>query len=537
LNRLLQRQISKVFGTTPEIPEQYNEFIDLINRTYNQNDSDHKMLERILDVTSREMLAVNRKLKEESEHALSLADIRLKSATTAANVGIWEVNLETEEVIWNDTTYLLYGIDPRNSKLDGAQAWKKYVHPDDQISADTQYRLAIEGKIEFDIEYKVIWPDDSIRFLRTKGTVVRDTDGKPIKIVGTKWDITERKKAEENLLREKLLAESMINSLPGIFFLFTKEGKFLRWNKNLSSITGYTDEEIEKMNPMDFFAEDEKEYIKNEIIAVLTNGQSDTEAHLLTKDKRKLPYYFNSIKINYHGEDCIIGTTIDISKRRKAEENLKAKNKDLEEFAYIVSHDLRAPIAKIQGISELINQNTVSEETKNLLGYIKEEVKNIDNIIKEMNSIIRDKDYINSNVVFEKKLPPFKIIKNVFLIDDDPIVNILSKKIIEKINFCENVYVYRQASEALDELKKIEETEMHNCPDIIFLDINMPEMNGWEFLDNCKKACPGILKKCSVIMLTSSIDPRDKQKSQSYDFVTDFISKPLTKEKLKNLFN
>ncbi len=536
MNKLLKRQIRKTIGDNDKLSEDWATLLNLISDTYDECDNDRKLIEHTLEITSEEMILLNNKLRQESKKALDLADERLKHATRSSNVGIWEHDLITNEVIWNETTYSLYGLKSC-AELNGAEAWQKYVHPEDQIIANDKMEQAINNGKEFDMEYRVVWPDESVRHLRVKGMTETDLTGKVIKIVGTKWDITEKKIAQDNIKREKDLADSVINSLPGIFFLFTLDGKLLRWNKNLVELTGYTSEEIANMHPLDFFDENEKEHIKNEIGIVLTNGRSDTEAHLLTKNKEKLPYFFNSIKISYEGQDCIIGTTMDIAKRIKVETNLKVKNKDLEEFAYIVSHNLRAPIAKIQGLATLINpQESASKENLNLLNYIKDEVVNLDVIIKEMNSIIREKDYINFNVSVMRSEKSSLKVKNIYLIDDDAIVNIISKKTFEKSGIDAKLNVHQNAIKALEELKILSEIDMNNFPEMIFLDINMPEMNGWEFLDGFENFTAEVKKNCSVYMLTSSIDPSDIKRSYTYKTVKDFISKPLTKDKLKKLF-
>ncbi len=293
---------------------------------------------------------------------------------------------------------------------------------------------------------------------------------------------------------------------------------------------------MHSLTPLHFFDEDEKEKMQNEIRMVLTFGQSDSEASILTKSKKKIPYYFNSITINYEGQECVIGTGTNISERKRMEENLKAKNKDLEEFAHIVSHNLRAPIAKIQGLASLVNsEDAGTKESMNLLEYIKDEVVNLDKIIKEMNSIIREKEYINFKRIHPEVKPENIKIKNIFLIDDDPIVNIISKKIIEKAEFAEKIEIYTSAGNALEELDKKFSTNKKELPEVVFLDINMPGKNGWDFLDEFERMCDEIKKNCKVYMLTSSIDPSDVKKSQSYETVKDFIVKPLTKEKLSKL--
>lgn len=126
-------------------------------------------------------------------------------------------------------------------------------------------------------------------------------------------------------------------------------------------------------------------------------------------------------------------------------------------------------------------------------------------------------------------------VNSVLLIDDDSIFNMISKKIIQIAKFAPKVDSYLDASAALNELRELIKNDPDEFPEVIFLDINMPEMDGWAFLDEFKKFPEFILKKCKVFMLTSSIDDHDIAKSKTYQIVYDFISKPLSFSKLETL--
>ncbi|MDX1363561.1 response regulator [Arenibacter latericius] len=125
-----------------------------------------------------------------------------------------------------------------------------------------------------------------------------------------------------------------------------------------------------------------------------------------------------------------------------------------------------------------------------------------------------------------------KTIKQVCIIDDDPIFVFGTKRMLTKNNFCSNIEVYTNGEDALESISLREES---NFPDIIFLDLNMPVMDGWEFLDEFSK----LSKKSKVLLfvLSSSIDSQEVQRAKTYDVVYDFIEKPLTKDKIGVLIN
>ncbi|MEJ1223886.1 response regulator [Sediminicola sp. 1XM1-17] len=121
----------------------------------------------------------------------------------------------------------------------------------------------------------------------------------------------------------------------------------------------------------------------------------------------------------------------------------------------------------------------------------------------------------------------------VCIIDDDPIF-VYGTKVLLNYNrsFCSNIIVYENGKEALDDLRFMVKTN-EALPEVIFLDLNMPVMNGWEFLDQLKKMDLG--NRVGVYVVSASIDHEDQEKSKEYDMVIDFIGKPLTPNKLKQL--
>ena len=126
----------------------------------------------------------------------------------------------------------------------------------------------------------------------------------------------------------------------------------------------------------------------------------------------------------------------------------------------------------------------------------------------------------------------------VLLIDDDEGTNYYHKIIIDGLGATKHVQICTDGQDALDYLTnkgKYVSNTTYPCPELIFLDINMPKMNGFEFLDEYKKISPKLRKDQIIIMVTTSLLDDDRDNALSYESVHDFVHKPLTEVFLKNL--
>jgi CheY-like chemotaxis protein len=123
-----------------------------------------------------------------------------------------------------------------------------------------------------------------------------------------------------------------------------------------------------------------------------------------------------------------------------------------------------------------------------------------------------------------------KPVKYVFLVDDDKLFVFLTKKTIEATNFDGNIKEFGDGREAIDYLKEIAFTQQE-LPDVIFLDLSMPVMDGWEFLEEYMLIDPVIRKNITLYICSSSISPHDIERAKNIGAVSDFIIKPISKEK------
>jgi len=125
-------------------------------------------------------------------------------------------------------------------------------------------------------------------------------------------------------------------------------------------------------------------------------------------------------------------------------------------------------------------------------------------------------------------------IKSTCIIDDDPIFVYGTKRIMKELNFSDNIIVYENGQDAIDGLTKMTENG-EDLPPVIFLDLNMPIMNGWEFLEDFVKIPNHNREKVTVYIISSSVDPRDLERIKNYKVVNNYILKPLSPEDLNSV--
>ncbi|MDL5362736.1 PAS domain S-box protein [Halalkalicoccus sp. NIPERK01] len=268
---------------------------------------------------------------------------------------------------------------PRERLESGEVSWANdVIHPEDRDDVRRSVREALEESEQYQTTYRIRTPDGEVRWIWEQGRGVEHPDGSVEFLDGYLTEITDIVEIEEELRREKAFTESALDAQPDLFYVFAPDGEMLRWNDRFNEATGYTDEKIRSMHPIDFVGSADVPRILDAIDRVTTDHETGSiEATLVNKDGDRVPYEFTGSLIEDIGESIydtrehdayICGTGRDISQRITAERELEAaieelerSNAELERFAYVASHDLKEPLRMIRSYLDLIRRRYEGE--------------------------------------------------------------------------------------------------------------------------------------------------------------------------------
>ncbi len=308
--------------------------------------------------------------RRRTEEALKQASDRLALATKAGGVGIWDYDIVNNTLVWDEQMFCLYGIT--QEQFGGAyDAWKSGLHPDDLERSDLEIQMALSGEKEFDTEFRVLWPDGTVRNIRALAVIQRDESGKPLRMIGTNWDITDQKRAEEELQESEIKYRSLFNQSAEGIYLHDLKGSILDVNEEAVVQSGYTREELLDMNVLSFLPEEfDKEDILQQWSQWSPGKPLTLEAQHFHKNGTIYPIELTTSCVYFGNEKLILTMVRDISKRKEAEKALRESEAKLS-----------AMIANISDVIAIIDENGInrykSPNIEKWFGWKPEEVVGI----------------------------------------------------------------------------------------------------------------------------------------------------------------
>jgi PAS domain S-box-containing protein len=332
--------------------------------------------------TTEQVLA-NKRIKE-NEDRLRFNESRSRLAIEATGMGTFEHDAERDHFTYTSRLAQIFGYTETDVLTHSS--FKDRIHPEDQ-----HIRLAaVEALAKTDIlfyEARVLFPDKTIHWVRLNGVMLQDPATKTNMLFGTALDITESRDISEALDKKVIdRTASLLETINALkqseeryyrivaevedyaIILLDKEGTILNWNKGAEKIKQYKESEIIGKNFRIFYQpQDQVDDLPHKLIAeAANNGRAGHEGWRIRRDGTK---FWGNISITalHDEQQNIIGflkVTRDLTERKAAEDKLlgytrelETKNKELEQFAFVASHDLQEPLRKIQTFAEFIENN------------------------------------------------------------------------------------------------------------------------------------------------------------------------------------
>jgi PAS domain S-box-containing protein len=335
--------------------------------------------------------------QKQAEEELRKANDRLALAVRGSNVGVWENDMAGGD--WRTGNVLCTNIMeplgyPAPTAAIDYQTVAAAIHPNDREAVERVLRAYLAGETaEYSVEFRVRHRDGSYRWMLSRGVAVRDDAGRPIRFVGTRIDITQRKAAEEALCESKSQFRAFIDHATDAFFLNTwwPEARFVDVNYQACESLGYTRDELIGMSPLDI-SPDVTPAMLERLRARLDAGETVSfDIRHWRKDGSEFPVEVRIRAITVAGRPYGLALTRDITERKRLEGELRratevaeAASRAKSEFLAHVSHEVRTPLNAILGMNELALDTLLTEQQRKNLTVVQSSAEALLGLIDDL---------------------------------------------------------------------------------------------------------------------------------------------------------
>ena len=353
---------------------------------------------------------------EKEKHRKQMADkvthseLQLKQAQSTAHFGSWHLAWSAGVATWSDEACRIYGFDPTDN-LHPFETWLSFIHPEDIEQVLKEIEKGQDSLSNSAFYHRIILRNGDIKHIYSQTEFELNAEGTVIGIHGVVHDITGIKMAEKGLSQSEANLRLIIDIIPQSIFVKDYQGKFIFINKSFAALYGLSVEDmVEKsLNEIAPSSNEAMHFLKEDQEVILSGKTKTIPEHSFT-DFKGNGRIFHTIKVPFTvvgtNEKAVLGITMDITKeknddteRSKMLNDIVQRNKDLEQFSYIISHNLRAPVANISGIAEILQLDGLDRsEEKTFIRELSISVQKLDDVIMDLNYILQIKHTENKKV-------------------------------------------------------------------------------------------------------------------------------------------
>jgi PAS domain S-box-containing protein len=377
----------------------------------------------ILAKNDNRNLSFIKRLKETND-ATKESNKKYDIVAKATSDTIWDWKIPEDSFTWNKGIEEIFGYK-QNQLGTSSKWWFDKIHPEDSIKMSIKLYSFIELKTEnWQDQYRFRCADGSFKYVLDRGFLLKDEDGKAVRMIGAIQDITKQKEEEQRL---KLLETVITQSKDAIIITEAKSNdsrlpKIIYTNPAFTTMSGYQSKDVIGKSPNIFLGEkSDRLQIQKLTTAIRNNQELLTEIISYKKNKEEYWIRFSMIPV-YNSENELshwVSIQRDVSEEKKQEKEkeqlireLTQNNKDLKQFSYITSHNLRAPLSNLTGLLNLIEDIPIENpELKEIIGGFSKSTHLLNETINDLIKVINIKD--NSSI--QKEAVSLKeVFENVF---------------------------------------------------------------------------------------------------------------------------
>lgn len=353
-----------------------------------------RMLGTMMDVTEQK---ISKQKIEENEE-------RLQIVIEASELGTWELNLQTDEVSYSKRYLQILG-HSTDMALEHKELMK-HLHPDDLPVRQAAFKNAMETGVLKNYDFRIIWPDGSIHWAEGRGKLFYDGANRPLKLIGTLRDVTDIHKALEETKESEQKFRLLADSMPQHIWTGDAEGNLNYFNQSIYDYSGLSRDQILQSGWMQIVHPEDRDIsiknwakaVNNGIPFLLEHRFKRADGEYRWQLSRAVPQKDNSGNIQMW-----VGTSTDVHDQKtfseelernveirtqelkRAIEELMKTNQELEQFAYVSSHDLQEPLRKIQTFSSLLLEKQNEDPGSKLyLDKINSSASRMSELIKDL---------------------------------------------------------------------------------------------------------------------------------------------------------